>query len=94
MYCALDIFKTAFFCAVPSVIATLNKLLIFDPIIELADARSLFRLDDVSETETAILLPDTADKIVVSAVDVGTAEILTPEILPAVQEVIASPKAV
>ena len=94
MYCALDIFNTAFFSVVPSVTATVDKLLMFDPITELADKRSLFRLDDLSETETAMLFPDTADKIVASAVDVGMAEMLRPDILPDVHDVIASPKAV
>jgi hypothetical protein len=66
----------------------------FDPITELADAKSLFRLDAVSETETAMLLPETADKIVASDVDVGIADNLRPEIFPDVHDVIASPKAV
>ena len=94
MYCALDIFNTAFFSKVPSLTATDDRLLMLDPITELADAKSLFRLDAVSETETAILLPETADKIVVSEADDGIADIFRPEIFPDVHDVIASPKAV
>ena len=41
-----------------------------------------------------MLFPDTAVKIVASAVDVGMAEMLRPDILPDVHDVIASPKAV
>jgi hypothetical protein len=40
VYCALDIFNTAFFSAVPSLTATDDRLLMFDPITELADAKS------------------------------------------------------